>query len=81
MTIIREVFYAASGVLRDADCFKNVRAGQFPRISYHLGGATDNEMLEAAASKIDSHFSCDAGWRSAFSTVPAMKNLFGLWGK
>ena len=71
----------ASSVLRDADCFKNVKAGQFPRISYHLGGATDNELLEAAASKIDSHLCCYAGWPNAFSTVPAMKSLVELRGK
>ncbi|WP_196305689.1 LuxR C-terminal-related transcriptional regulator [Variovorax paradoxus] len=76
-----KLMVTASNVPRDAGCFKNVAGGQFPRISYHLGGATDNELLETAASKIDAHLSCYAGWPNAFSTVPAMKSVFEVRGK
>ncbi|RRH87701.1 DNA-binding response regulator [Variovorax beijingensis] len=72
---------AASNVSRDAGYFKNVTGGQLPRISYHLGGATDNELLETAASKIDAHLSCYAGWPNAFSAVLAMKSAFEVRGK
>lgn len=72
---------AASNVPRDAGYFKDATGGRFPRISYHLGGATDNELLETAASKIDSHLSCYAGWSNAFSAVLAMKSAVEVRGK
>ena len=72
---------AASNVPRDAGCFKNLAGGQFPRISYHLGGAADSDLFETAAPKIDPHLSCYAGWPSLFSTVPAMKSVFAFRSK
>lgn len=71
----------ASNAPLDAGYFKNVSGGQFPRISYHLGGAADNELLEASVSKIDSHLACYAGWPNAFSTLLAMKGAFEVRGK
>lgn len=72
---------AASNVPRDAGYFKDVTEGRFPRVSYHVGGATDDELLEAAASKIDPHLSCYAGWPNVFSTMPAMKSVFAFRSK
>jgi 4-carboxymuconolactone decarboxylase len=62
--------------------FKNVMAGQFPRISYHLGGSMDDDgLLQTATPTIVSQLACHAGWPNVFSTVPMIKGIFRSQGK
>ena len=65
-----------------AGYLKNMFAGQFPRISYHLDGSMDDDgLLQTATPTIVSQLACHAGWPNVFSTVPVMKSIFRSQGK
>ncbi|WP_162246109.1 helix-turn-helix domain-containing protein [Variovorax sp. Root318D1] len=65
-----------------AGYLKNMFAGQFPRISYHLDGSMDDDgLLQTATPTIVSQLACYAGWPNVFSTVPVMKSIFRSQGK
>ena len=73
---------AESDVPRDAGYFKKVIGGRFPRISYHLGGAVDdNRLPQTTAPEIVSRLACHAAWPNVFSTVPLLKSVFEARGK
>ncbi len=73
---------AESDVPRDTGYFKKVIGGRFPRISYHLGGAADdNGSPQATVPEIVSRLACRAAWPNVFSTVPLLKSVFETRGK
>lgn len=52
-----------------------IAAGQVEQIPYHLGRAMDNGLTASEAGEIVTHIAFYAGWPSAFSAAPVVKDV------
>lgn len=53
-----------------------IASGQVAQISYHLNRAMDNGLTQAQAAEVITHLAFYAGWPSAFSALPVVKDVF-----
>ena len=53
-----------------------IASGQIAQITYHLNRAMDNGLTQPQASEVVTHIAFYAGWPSAFSALPAVKEVF-----
>jgi 4-carboxymuconolactone decarboxylase len=53
-----------------------IAAAQVAQITYHLGRAMDNGLMQVQASEVLTHIAFYAGWPNAFSALPVVKDVF-----
>jgi 4-carboxymuconolactone decarboxylase len=53
-----------------------IASGQVAQIKYHLNRAMDNGLTQLQASEVITHIAFYAGWPSAFSALPVVKEVF-----
>jgi 4-carboxymuconolactone decarboxylase len=53
-----------------------IASGQVPQITYHLNRALDNGLTQPQAAEVVTHIAFYAGWPSAFSALPVVKEVF-----
>jgi 4-carboxymuconolactone decarboxylase len=52
-----------------------IASGQIAQITYHLGRALDNGLTASEAGEVVTHLAFYAGWPSAFSAAPVVKDV------
>jgi len=52
-----------------------VASGQVAQITYHLNRAMDNGLTQTQAAEVVTHLAFYAGWPSAFSALPVVKDV------
>jgi 4-carboxymuconolactone decarboxylase len=53
-----------------------IASGQEAQVTYHLNRAMDNGLTQAQAEEVVTHLAFYAGWPSAFSALPVLKDVF-----
>jgi len=53
-----------------------IASGQVAQITYHLNRALDNGLTQPQAAEVVTHIAFYAGWPSAFSALPVVKEVF-----
>jgi alkylhydroperoxidase/carboxymuconolactone decarboxylase family protein YurZ len=64
-----------SGTLSLVTVAALVASGQVQQITYHLNRAMDNGLTAGEASELLTHLAFYAGWPSAFSALPIVKDV------
>ena len=53
-----------------------IATGQVAQVTFHLNRAMDNGLTRAQAGEVVTQLAFYAGWPSAFSALPVVKDVF-----